>query len=67
MIVPERYISLVQVSCILMYVYVAQPALVGAWSMALVLLQHIEYYINGAISSYNNTKCEYLVSINMLS
>ena len=31
-----REISLAQVSCILMYVYVALPTLVGAWSMALI-------------------------------
>ena len=27
-----------------MYVYVAPPTLVGAWSMALVLQQDVEYY-----------------------
>ena len=30
-----REVSLAQVSCILMYVYVAPPTPVGAWSMAL--------------------------------
>ena len=30
-------VSLAQVSCILMYVYVAPPTPVGAWSMALGL------------------------------
>ena len=36
--------SLAQVSCILMYVYVAPPTPVGAWSMALGLRQRLEYY-----------------------
>ena len=39
-----REVSLAQVSCILMYVYVAPPTPVGAWSMALGLRQHFEYY-----------------------
>ena len=39
-----REVSLAQVSCILMYVYVAPPIPVGACSMALGLRQHIEYY-----------------------
>ena len=39
-----REISLAQVSCILMYVYVAPPTPVGAWSMALGLRQRFEYY-----------------------
>ena len=39
-----REVSLAQVSCILIYVYVALPTLVGAWSMALGLRQRIEYY-----------------------
>ena len=39
-----REVSLAQVSCILMYVYVAPPIPVGAWLMALGLRQHIEYY-----------------------
>ena len=39
-----REVSLAQVSCILMYVYVAPPAPVGAWSMALQLRQRFEYY-----------------------
>ena len=30
-----REVSLAQVSCILMYVYVAPPTTVGAWSLAL--------------------------------
>ena len=34
-----REVSLAQVSCILMYVYVALPTPVGAWSMALGLRQ----------------------------
>ena len=37
-------VSLAQVSCILMYVYVAPPTPVGAWSMALGLRQRFEYY-----------------------
>ena len=37
-----RDVSLAQVSCILMYVYVPPPTPVGAWSMALGLWQHIE-------------------------
>ena len=36
-----REVSLAQVSCI---VYVAPPTPVGAWSMALGLRRHIEYY-----------------------
>ena len=39
-----REVSLAQVSCILMYVYVAPPTPVGAWSMALGLRQCFEYY-----------------------
>ena len=39
-----RELSLAQVSCVLMYVYVAPPTPVGAWSMALGLRQRIEYY-----------------------
>ena len=39
-----REVSLAQVSCILMYVYVALPTPVGEWSMALGLRQHFEYY-----------------------
>ena len=39
-----REVRLAQVSCILMYVYVAPPTPVGAWSMALGLRQHFEYY-----------------------
>ena len=38
-----REVSLAQVSCILMYVYVAPPTPVGAWSMALGLRQRFEY------------------------
>ena len=38
-----REVSLAQVSCILMYVYVAPPTPVGAWSMALGLRRRIEY------------------------
>ena len=40
-----RVVSLAQVSCILMYVYVAPPTPVGEWSMALGLRQCFEYYI----------------------
>ena len=43
-------VSLAQVSCILMYVYVAPPTPVGAWSMA---LGRFEYYIY--ILLLNNT------------
>ena len=39
-----REVSLEQVSCRLMYVYVTPPTQVGEWSMALVLLQCAEYY-----------------------
>ena len=39
-----REVSLAQVSCILMYVYVALPIPVDAWSMALGLWQRFEYY-----------------------
>ena len=39
-----REVSLAQVSCILMYVYVAPPTPVGAWSMALGLRQRFVYY-----------------------
>ena len=39
-----REVSLAQVSCILMYVYVAPPTPVGAWLMALGLRQRFEYY-----------------------
>ena len=39
-----REVSLAQVSCILMYVYVAPPTPVGTWSMALGLWQRFEYY-----------------------
>ena len=42
-----REVSLAQVSCILMYVYVAPPTPVGAWSMALGLRQRFEYYYYG--------------------
>ena len=38
-----REVSLAQVSCILMYVYVAPPIPVGAWSMV-GLWQRFEYY-----------------------
>ena len=39
-----REVNLAQVSCILMYVYVAPPTPVGAWSMALGLQRRFEYY-----------------------
>ena len=39
-----REVSLAQVSCILMYTYVALPTPVGVWSMALGLRQRFEYY-----------------------
>ena len=42
-----RGVSLAQVSCILMYDYVAPPTPVGAWSMALGLRQRIYYYAEG--------------------
>ena len=41
-----REVSLAQVSCILMYVNVALPTPVGAWSMALGLRQNIEYLLS---------------------
>ena len=44
-----REVSLAQVSCILMYVYVA----VGAWSMALGLRQRFEYYLIEVHSLHN--------------
>ena len=40
-----REVSLAQVSCILMYVYVAPPTPVGAWSMALGLWQRFKCYV----------------------
>ena len=40
-----REVSLAQVSCILMYVYVTPPTPVGVWSMALGLRQRFEYYL----------------------
>ena len=39
-----REVSLAQVSCILMYIYVAPPTPVGAWSMALGLRQRFIIY-----------------------
>ena len=42
-----REVSLAQVSCILVYVYVAPPTPVGVWSMAFGLRQRIEYYHTG--------------------
>ena len=39
-----REVSLAQVSCILMYVYVPLPTPLGAWSMALGLQQRIYYF-----------------------
>ena len=45
-----REVSLAQVSCILMYVYVAPPTPVGAWSMALGLRQRFIITINIEIS-----------------
>ena len=39
-----REVSLAQVSCILMYVYVAPPTPVGAWSMALGLRSVLSIY-----------------------
>ena len=56
-----RKVSLAPVSCILMYVYVAPPTPVGAWSMALGLRQRIEYSqcmcYNYILSSYFNESC----------
>ena len=49
-----REVSLAQVSCILMYVYVAPPTPVGAWSMALGLRQRFEYYIPLSQDSINS-------------
>ena len=39
-----REVSLAQVSCILMFVYVAPPTPVGAWSMALGLRHNFIFY-----------------------
>ena len=39
-----REVSLAQVSCTVMYAYVAPLTLVGVWSMALGLRRHIEWY-----------------------
>ena len=39
----SREKSLAQVSCVMLYVYVVPPTLVGWWLMALVLRQSIEY------------------------
>ena len=39
-----REVSLAQVSCMLMYVYVAPPTPVGVWLMVLGPQQRIEYY-----------------------
>ena len=39
-----KEVSLAQVSCTVMYAYVAPPTLVGAWSMVLGLRRHIEWY-----------------------
>ena len=40
----DREVSLAQVSYTLMYVYVAPPTPVGAWSVALGIRRHFEYY-----------------------
>ena len=40
-----REVSLAQVSCILMYVYVAPPTPVGAWSMATAAFSFYYYYV----------------------
>ena len=53
-----REVSLVQVSCVMMFVFVAPPTLVGAWPMALVLWQLIEYYYYYYLFLYNfNLRC----------
>ena len=49
-----RELSLARVSCILMYVYVAPPTPVGAWSMALGLRQRFEYYYYYVLSVYKD-------------
>ena len=54
-----REVSLAQVSCILMYVYVAPPTPVGAWSMALGLRQRFEcYYYDGCCWCYMFLACQ---------
>ena len=50
-----REVSLAQVSCILVYVYVAPPTPVGAWLMVLGLRQCIEYYWDGDVTTCNTT------------
>ena len=46
-----REVSLAQVSCILMYVYVAPPTPVGAWSMALGRFEYYCYCEKGQFAS----------------
>ena len=41
-----------------LYVYVAPPTPVGAWSMALVLRQHIEYYTHTSFGGHVQTFAE---------
>ena len=53
-----REVSLVLVSCVMMYVFVAPPTLVGAWSMTLVLWQLIEYFIE----FFHTTICTHSVA-----
>ena len=55
-----REVSLAQVSCILIYVYVAPPTPVGAWSMALGLQQRFEYYcrrMHGIVAERERSNC----------
>ena len=59
-----REVSLAQVSCILMYVYVAPPTPVGAWSMALGLRQRFEYYYH---KQYIATTCNQAIITDMLT
>ena len=51
-------VSLAQVSCILMYVYVAPPTPVGAWSMALGLRQRFEYYYYTFLLTFGALACQ---------
>ena len=64
-----REVSLAQVGCILMYVYVAPPTPVGAWLMALGLRQRIEYYSQTMVviiicrRMTKRISCQHLVNI----
>ena len=63
-----REVSLAQVSCIVMYVYVAPSTPVGAWSMAFGLRERFEYYYYCALVPYasctlvENTPSEHYAS-----